>query len=71
VVIHSNLYKRGKMKWNQRYSVLIKPLAAEGKASIFYFKNSKQFMKQQKSWGQSVLDVARLFDPPAPGKEVC
>jgi hypothetical protein len=69
VVIHSSMFKRGKMKWNQRYCVLIKPRDAPG-GHLFYFKHAKQFMKQASSGGSVSVDVARLFAAPAAGKEV-
>jgi hypothetical protein len=78
VVIHSNVSKRGKLKWNSRYTVLIKPKGAQfaphhnRTGSLFYFKHAKQFMKQasQNGGGSVSVDVARLFAPPVKGKEV-
>jgi len=72
--MHSSMYKRGKLKWNQRYSVLIQPLPGRrnGKqvGSLFYFKKASQFTKQASSGGSVCVDVARLFASPQLGKEV-
>ena len=79
VVIHSIMHKRGKMKWNKRYMVLIRPIPGASKlalkhlnpvGSMYYFKNAKQFVAQASRGGATSVDVARLFAPPAPGKEV-
>ena len=74
-LIHGPILKRGKKKWNSRYMALIRPVPGASKhlnpvGSMYYFKNAKRFMAQASSGGATSVDVARLFAPPPPGKEV-